>query len=86
MLHFIWVIIIGFIVGLIARAVTPGAGPSGFFITALLGIVGSVIATWIGQALGLYAPGNPAGFIASVIGAVVLLVIYNLMTRNRMNR
>jgi len=85
MLHLLWIIIIGFIVGLIARAVTPGEGPTGFILTTILGIIGAVVATYIGQAIGLYAEGSPAGFIASVLGAVVLLIVYNLITRNRIS-
>ena len=81
-MHLIWTILIGFIAGLIAKAVTPGAGPSGFFLTSVLGIVGSVVATYLGQALRLYPPGHPAGFIASIIGAIVLLLGYHLVTRN----
>jgi uncharacterized membrane protein YeaQ/YmgE (transglycosylase-associated protein family) len=81
MMHWVWTIVIGFVAGLIARALTPGAGPSGFWLTAILGIAGAIAATFIGQMMGLYAEGQPAGFIASVLGAVILLVIYHLMTR-----
>ncbi|MBK4735502.1 GlsB/YeaQ/YmgE family stress response membrane protein [Noviherbaspirillum pedocola] len=84
-MHLIWTIIIGFVAGLIAKALTPGAGPGGFFLTAALGIAGSLAATYIGQALGLYPPGHAAGFIASIIGAIVLLLGYHLFTRNRVN-
>lgn len=83
MMHLIWTILIGFVAGLIAKAVTPGKGPSGFFLTAVLGIAGSVAATYVGQGLGLYPAGHVAGFIASILGAVVLLVVYHLVTRNR---
>lgn len=83
MLHWVWTILIGFVAGLIARAVTPGTGPSGFWLTAILGIAGSIAATFIGQALGLYPEGHPAGFIASIIGAVLLLVIYHLIARKQ---
>lgn len=72
-------IIIGFIVGLIARFLMPGRDPAGFILTTLIGIVGAVIAGYLGQALGLYAPGEPAGFIASVIGAMILLFILRMM-------
>jgi uncharacterized membrane protein YeaQ/YmgE (transglycosylase-associated protein family) len=72
-------IVIGFIVGLIARFLMPGPDPAGFILTTLVGIVGAVIATFLGQALGLYAPGQPAGFIASVIGAMILLFILRAM-------
>ncbi len=83
MLHWVWTILIGFVAGLIAKAVTPGTGPSGFWLTAILGIAGSIAATFIGQALGLYPEGHLAGFIASVIGAVLLLVIYHLIARKQ---
>lgn len=82
-MHLIWTILIGFVAGLIAKALTPGAGPRGFFMTAVLGIAGAIAATYLGQALGWYAPGHPAGFIASIIGAVVLLVGYHLVNRNK---
>ena len=83
MMHLVWTIVIGFVAGLIAKALTPGAGPSGFFMTAVLGIAGALAATYLGQALGWYGPGHPAGFIASVIGAIVLLIGYHLVTRNK---
>ena len=79
----IWAIIIGFIVGLVAKFLMPGRDPGGFIITALLGIVGAVVATFLGQALGLYAAGQSAGFIGAVIGAIVVLFIYNLVVRGR---
>jgi uncharacterized membrane protein YeaQ/YmgE (transglycosylase-associated protein family) len=81
MMHWIWTILIGFVAGLIAKAVTPGAGPSGFILTAVLGIAGSVAATFIGQAMGFYAEGSGAGFIGSIVGAAVLLLIYHLVTK-----
>jgi uncharacterized membrane protein YeaQ/YmgE (transglycosylase-associated protein family) len=83
MMHWIWTIVIGFVAGLIAKAVTPGSGPSGFWLTAILGIAGAIAATLIGQLMGLYAEGQPAGFIASVLGAVVLLVIYHLIAKRQ---
>ncbi|MEO8740845.1 MAG: GlsB/YeaQ/YmgE family stress response membrane protein [Casimicrobiaceae bacterium] len=81
-MYIIWMIVIGFVIGLVAKMLTPGRDPSGFFITAGIGIVGSLIASYGGQALGLYAAGEPAGFIASVVGAIVLLAIYHLVRRN----
>jgi uncharacterized membrane protein YeaQ/YmgE (transglycosylase-associated protein family) len=75
----IWTILIGFIVGLLAKMITPGRDPSGFFITAIIGIIGSIVATYGGQALGLYRAGEPAGFFGSLIGAIVLLVIYHMV-------
>ncbi len=79
----IWAIIIGFIVGLIAKFLMPGRDPGGFIITALLGIVGALVATFIGRAMGLYAANESAGFIASVIGAMIVLFIYHLVRRRR---
>jgi uncharacterized membrane protein YeaQ/YmgE (transglycosylase-associated protein family) len=81
--HIIWTILIGFIVGLLARILTPGRGPSGFILTTLLGIGGALAATYGGQALGIYQPGEPAGFIGALVGAVVLLVLYGLFNRRR---
>ncbi len=78
MLHIIFIILIGFLVGLVARWIGPGAHIQGFWITALIGVVGSVLATYGGQALGLYRVGQPAGFIGSVVGAIVLLVLVQL--------
>jgi uncharacterized membrane protein YeaQ/YmgE (transglycosylase-associated protein family) len=77
----LWTIIIGFIVGLIAKMLTPGREPGGFFITAAIGIVGSIIATYAGQAIGWYQAGQPAGFIGSIVGAIILLAIYNAIVR-----
>jgi len=79
----IWAIIIGFVVGLVAKLLTPGRDPGGFIITALLGIVGAVVATWIGQAMGIYASGQSAGFIGAVIGAIIVLAIYHLIRGRR---
>ncbi len=76
-------IIIGFIVGLIARALHPGDDKLGFIFTTLLGIAGALVATYGGQALGLYRPGQPAGFLGATIGAVVLLAIVTLVRRKR---
>ncbi|MGJ7554814.1 GlsB/YeaQ/YmgE family stress response membrane protein [Variovorax sp. RB2P76] len=77
----IWTIIIGFLAGLVARAVLPGRQTLGFIWTTLLGIAGSLIATYLGQAMGWYAAGTGAGFIASVVGAIVVLVIYGMVTK-----
>ena len=79
----IWAIIIGFIVGLVAKFLMPGRDPGGFIITTLLGIVGALVATFLGQALGLYAAGQSAGFIASVIGAIIVLAIYHMVRGRR---
>ncbi len=74
-------IVVGFIAGLIARAIHPGDDKAGFIVTTLLGIVGSLLATYGGRLLGLYSNNSSAGFIASVIGAIVILFIYNLITK-----
>ena len=81
MMHWIWTILIGFVAGLIAKVIAPGGGPSGFWLTAILGIAGALAATFVGQMVGLYPEGHPAGFIASVIGAIILLVIYHAFVR-----
>ncbi len=78
----IWTILIGFVVGLVAKMLTPGRDPSGFFITAAIGIAGSLLATFGGQALGLYSAGEPAGFFGALIGAIIVLVIYHVVRRN----
>jgi uncharacterized membrane protein YeaQ/YmgE (transglycosylase-associated protein family) len=72
----IWAAIIGLIVGAVAKLIMPGRDPGGIIVTILLGIGGSLVATWIGQAVGWYRPGQGAGFIASVIGAIIILAIY----------
>jgi uncharacterized membrane protein YeaQ/YmgE (transglycosylase-associated protein family) len=74
-------IVIGFIVGLLAKFLTPGRDPGGFIITILIGIAGSLLATYGGQALGLYTAGEPAGFVGSLIGAIILLLLYRLVRR-----
>ena len=74
------ILLIGLVVGLIARFVTPGPNPRGIIVTIVIGIVGAVIATYGGQALGLYHFGEPAGFIGSVFGAIVLLVLARLLS------
>ena len=80
-MHIIWTILIGFVVGLLAKMLTPGRDPSGFFITAAIGIAGSLLATYGGQAIGLYTAGEPAGFFGSLVGAIILLVLYHVFTR-----
>ncbi|MBP7453219.1 MAG: GlsB/YeaQ/YmgE family stress response membrane protein [Ottowia sp.] len=74
-------IIVGFIVGLIARAIMPGNQSMGLIMTTILGIVGSLVASYGGAALGLYPQGSPVGWIASVIGAIVVLFLYGLVTK-----
>ena len=74
-MHFVWMAIIGFVIGLIARAVMPGTQSLGIILTAVLGVVGALLAGFIGQAMGWYAEGQPAGFIASVVGAIIVLFV-----------
>ncbi|MFM0392032.1 GlsB/YeaQ/YmgE family stress response membrane protein [Paraburkholderia phytofirmans] len=81
MFSFIGTVIVGLVVGLIARAVKPGDDRMGLIMTIVLGIAGSLIAGYVGRALGWYQPGQTAGWIASVIGAIILLVIYGLVRR-----
>jgi uncharacterized membrane protein YeaQ/YmgE (transglycosylase-associated protein family) len=78
----IWTIIIGFLAGVVAKFLMPGRNePSGFILTTILGIVGAFVATYLGQALGWYRADQGAGFIASVVGAIIVLFIYHLVTR-----
>lgn len=74
----LWTLIIGFVVGAIAKFLMPGKDPGGFIITILLGIAGAFLAGFIGRALHWYAEGEVAGFIASIVGAMILLVIYRM--------
>lgn len=85
-MHILGVIFIGFIVGLIARALTPGPNPLGIILTILLGIGGAMVGQYLGVFFGLYLPEEPAGFIMSVIGAVVILLILNLFKKNEIRR
>jgi uncharacterized membrane protein YeaQ/YmgE (transglycosylase-associated protein family) len=85
-MHFIWMLIIGLIVGALAKLILPGRDPGGIIVTMLIGIAGSLLAGFIGRLLGFYAPGQSAGFIASVIGAIILLLIYRLATHGRRQR
>ncbi|MFW7340577.1 GlsB/YeaQ/YmgE family stress response membrane protein [Pollutimonas sp. H1-120] len=74
-------IIVGFIVGLLARAIMPGDQKLGIILTVILGIIGSVVAGYLGGALGLYQPGEGAGWIGSIIGAIIVLFIYGLIAK-----
>jgi uncharacterized membrane protein YeaQ/YmgE (transglycosylase-associated protein family) len=83
-MHIIWSLIVGLIVGAIAKLFMPGRDPGGIIVTALLGIAGSVVAGFVGSALGLYRAGDVGpGVIASIIGAMLLLVIYRAIFRRR---
>ena len=78
-MHLVWIILIGFAAGLIAKLLMPGRSPQGFFLTAALGIAGSLAASYLGQFTGLYTAGQSAGFIGAVIGAIVILLAYHLI-------
>jgi len=82
-MHIIVTFIVGLIVGIVAKLLMPGRDPGGFIITGLLGIAGAFVAKFIGQQLGWYRPEDAAGFIASVVGAIILLAIYRLLFRRR---
>ncbi|MCG3188428.1 MAG: hypothetical protein LKCHEGNO_00418 [Burkholderiaceae bacterium] len=75
-MHYVWMVIVGFVVGLIARAVMPGDQKLGLIMTAVLGIVGSLVAGFVGQAIGWYQAGQGAGFIGSIVGALIVLFVY----------
>ena len=77
-MHFIWMCIIGLIAGALAKLIMPGKDPGGIIITMLIGIAGSLIAGFLGRALGWYAEGESAGFIMSVVGAIILLAVYRM--------
>jgi len=79
----LWTLLIGFIAGLLARALKPGDDRMGIFWTIVLGIAGALLARFVGTSLGWYGPGQPAGFIASVVGAIILLVVYGLVAKKK---
>jgi uncharacterized membrane protein YeaQ/YmgE (transglycosylase-associated protein family) len=77
----VWTIIIGFVAGVVAKFITPGTNePSGFVLTTILGILGALVATWLGQAMGLYRPDEGAGLIGAVVGAIIVLVIWSMVS------
>ena len=75
----IWYIVIGFVIGLIAKMIVPGNDPRGFIMSIIIGIAGSFAGTWLGRVLHFYGPGQNAGFIGSLIGAIILLIIYHIL-------
>ena len=80
----LWTIVIGFVAGVIAKFIMPGDNePSGFILTAILGIIGAFVATYLGQALGWYRPGEGAGLIGAVVGAIIVLFVYGLLAGGR---
>ena len=76
-------IVFGLIVGAVAKLLMPGKDPGGFFITAIIGMVGALVGGFLGRSVGLYREGEPAGFFMAVLGSIVLLFLYRLMTRRR---
>jgi len=81
-MHILWLIIIGFVAGIIAKLIHPGPNePSGFVLTTLLGIAGAFVATYLGQAIGWYRPDQGAGLIGATVGAIIVLVIWGMFAR-----
>jgi uncharacterized membrane protein YeaQ/YmgE (transglycosylase-associated protein family) len=78
-MSFLWMLVVGLVVGALAKLFMPGRDPGGVIVTMLIGIAGAAIAGFIGRAIGWYAPGDAAGFIASIVGAVILLAIYRAL-------
>ena len=81
MLHFLWMCVIGLIAGALAKLIMPGKDPGGIIVTMLLGITGSLMAGFLGRALGWYDPGEGTGLIMSVIGAILLLAVYRMVKK-----
>jgi len=82
-MSFIWTVLIGLAAGAVAKLIMPGKDPGGWIITTLLGIAGAIVAKYLGQAVGLYAEGEAAGFIGAVVGAIILLGAYRLITKSK---
>jgi uncharacterized membrane protein YeaQ/YmgE (transglycosylase-associated protein family) len=82
-MHFIGALIIGLIAGAVAKLLMPGKDPGGFFVTMGLGVVGALLATFLGRAVGWYHEGESAGFIAAVVGSIIILAIYRLIKGRR---
>lgn len=85
MLTFIWMLIIGLVIGALAKLIMPGPNPGGILMTMLLGLAGSLVAGFFGRLFGFYAPGQAAGFIMSTLGAIVLLALYRMITRRHIS-
>jgi uncharacterized membrane protein YeaQ/YmgE (transglycosylase-associated protein family) len=79
----LWTLLIGLVVGALAKLFMPGRDPGGFIITMLLGVAGAFLAGYLGKALGFYQPGHAPGLIASILGAMLLLLVYRLVARRR---
>ena len=82
----VWTIVIGLVAGVVAKFLVPGNKnePSGFVLTAILGVVGAIVATFLGQAVGWYGPDEGAGFIGATIGAVIVLLVWGMFARRRL--
>jgi uncharacterized membrane protein YeaQ/YmgE (transglycosylase-associated protein family) len=80
-MQLLWTLIIGLVIGAVAKFIMPGKDPGGIIVTMLIGVAGSFVGTWVGRILGLYSEGQSAGFIMSVIGALILLGIYHLVRK-----
>lgn len=85
-MEILYTILIGLVIGIVAKFLLPGKDPGGFIITTLLGIAGAFVAKFIGEALNWYEEGEPAGFIASVFGAIILLILYRMIFGRRKKR
>ncbi len=84
-MHILWMLIIGLVAGALAKAIMPGKDPGGVVVTMLIGVAGSFIAGFLGRSLGWYRADEGAGFIASILGAVLLLAIYRVVVRRRVH-
>lgn len=80
-MHWLWVVLIGLIVGTLAKLIMPGKDPGGIIVTMLLGITGSVVGTLIGRGVGWYQEGQSAGFVVSLLGALLILAVYHFFRR-----
>ncbi len=84
--NWLYIILIGFIVGVLARLLKPGRDSMGLILTTLLGIAGAALAGWVGQQMGWYAAGEPAGFLGALLGAIAILIVVSLFRGNRRGR
>ena len=81
--NWVWILILGFLAGALAKLITPGRDPQGCIVTILLGIGGAFLGTWLGRFAGLYGANDKAGFIGAVVGAIIILLIYRLIAGRR---
>lgn len=82
-MHILWMLIIGLVIGALAKAIMPGKDPGGILITMLIGVAGSLIAGFLGRSMGWYSQGEAAGFIASIVGSLILLAGYRMVIGRR---